>query len=202
MGDKKDSSDGFDIKFTALPPNLVVQLWTLALDADTSHVNLAYRPGSLTTGLSYNYGGSLAANFAMRRFSSSLGYNPSNSSLDLGLVYRGFRFNATQGLQQPSTAVSLGYGAPLLPFPAELDSSFRQANAGFLSLAGDAGSLSNPLAFYKLHSNDVTAISNAIKIGQSIHDAGKSQDRFGFNLRLNYNPETSLTIYGAVGVQF
>src|SRR5262245_21766763 len=202
MGDKKDSGDGFDIDFTALPPKLVVQMWTLALDADTSRVQLAYRPGAFTTGLTYNYGGSLAANFAIRRFSSSLGYNPSNSSLDLGLVYRGFRFNATQGLQQPSTGVSLGYGAPLLPFPAELDTTFRQANAGLLSLARDAGSLSNPLAFYNLHSDDVTAIGNAIKVGKSIHASAKSQDRFGFNLRLNYNPETSLTIYGAAGLRF
>src|SRR5262249_30997320 len=161
---------------TALPPDLVVRLWTLALDADTSHVNLVYRPGSFTTGLSYNYGGSLEANFGVRRFSSTFGYNPSDNTLDLGLVYRGFRFNATQGLQRPSTGVSLGYGAPLLPFPAELDSTFRQANAGFLSMARDAGSLSNPLAFYNLHSNDVTAIGNAIKLGQSIRDSGKSQD--------------------------
>jgi hypothetical protein len=202
MGDKNDSGDGFDIKFTALPPKLVVQLWTLALDADTSHVNLAYRPGAFTTGLSYNYGGGLSANFAIRRFSSTLGYNPSNSSLDLGLVYRGFRFNVTEGFRQQSTGVSLGYGAPLLPFPAELDSSFRQANASFLSMARDAGSLSNPLAFYNLHSNDVTAIGNAIKTGQSIYDSSKSQDRFGFNLRLSYNPQTSLTIYGAVGLLF
>src|SRR5262249_51194542 len=135
MGDKNDSSDGFDIKFTALPPKLVMQMWTLALDADTSQVNLAYRPGAFTTGLRYNYGGSLSANFMIRRFSASLGYDPSNSSLDLGLVYRGFRFNVTKGFQQQSTGVSVGVGAPLLPFPAELDTSFRQANTSFLNMA-------------------------------------------------------------------
>ena len=57
----------FDVDFSALPPELQVKLWVLSLDADTSRVNLAYRPGSFRTSLAYNYGGNIEASFGMRR---------------------------------------------------------------------------------------------------------------------------------------
>ena len=44
----------FDIDFKLLPPELQLQLWILALDADTSKVALAYMPGKFRTSLSYN----------------------------------------------------------------------------------------------------------------------------------------------------
>ena len=47
-------------------------------------------------------------------------------------------------------------------------------HCGFLSMARDAGSLSDPLAFYNLHSDDVTAISKAVQLGQAIHASGKA----------------------------
>jgi hypothetical protein len=204
MGDKNDSDSGFDIKYTLLPPELVVKTWTLALDADTSKVNLVYQPGAFTTGVTYEYAGKVSANMAIRRFSSSLslGFNPTNNNVDLGLVYRGFRFNVTEGFQQRTTAVNLGYGASLLPFPSELESSFRNANAGFLNMARDLPSTTNPLQFYNLHSNDVHAISSAVQMAQQIYKSDKSPDKFGFGLRLNYTPQTGLIIYGGVGLRF
>ena len=51
----------FDIDFKLLPPKLQMQLWVLALDADTSKVNLAYSPGNFRTGLAYKYGGNAEA---------------------------------------------------------------------------------------------------------------------------------------------
>jgi hypothetical protein len=51
----------FDIAFKLLPPQLQMQLWVLALDANTSKVNLAYRSGSFLTSLAYNYGGTVEA---------------------------------------------------------------------------------------------------------------------------------------------
>jgi hypothetical protein len=53
-----------------------------------------------------------------------------------------------------------------------------------------------------LHSDDVTAISNAVSLGQNIADSGKDKNRFGANLRLNYNPQGGFLIYGAVGLRF
>lgn len=43
--------DGFDISFTKLPPDLQMKLWVLALDANTSKVSIAYKPGAFTTSL-------------------------------------------------------------------------------------------------------------------------------------------------------
>ena len=47
MGDDTN----FDVKFSALPPELQMKLWVLGLDANTSKVCIAYRPGAFTTSL-------------------------------------------------------------------------------------------------------------------------------------------------------
>ena len=108
-------SDSFDINFKPLPPRLQLHLWILALDADTSRVNLAYQADHLRTGLAYNYGGNAEAFLTTRRFSTTFGVNPSNGNMDLGLVYRGFRFGASGKISEQSAGFNFGYGAPLLP---------------------------------------------------------------------------------------
>ena len=195
MGDK------FDIDFKLLPPNLQIQLWVLALDANTSQVNLAYQPGSFRTSVAYNYGGNVEASLAVRRFTTTVGVNPTNGDVDLGLVYRGFRFGASASVMRQSAGVGIGYGASLLPFPWELSSTFNSAAGGLQSMAGDISSApNNPLAWYKLHSDDVSAISNAIHAGQQI--AKQGENSFGASVRLNYAPETGLTIYGGALLRF
>ena len=200
MGDK---NDGFDIKFTKLPPELQLRLWLLSLDANTSRVNLAYQPGAFVTSLAYNYGGSVQASFGIRRFSTSVGVNPSNGNVDLGVVFRGFNFAASTNLTQPNLGLGLTYGAGLLPFPQELSATFNSGAAGLQNIAGSVGSLpNNPLAWYGLHSNDVTAISNAVSAGRAISQYGKDENRFGAGFRLNYVPQAGLTIYAGVQYRF
>jgi len=195
--------DNFDIKFGLLPPDLQMKLWVLALDANTSKVALAYRPGAFTTSLAYNYGGNVEAALSIRTFSTTFGVNPSNGNLDLGLVYRGFKFGSTANFTQKSGGVSLSYGAALLPFPNELATIFNSAAGGLQSMAGDISAApNNPLAWYKLHSDDATAIGKAVSTGQQIYKLGQSTDTFGAGLRLNYNPQTGLTIYGGVLLKF
>ena len=199
--------DNFDIKYKLLPPTLQMQLWVLALDANTGKVTLAYSPsalpGSLRTGLAYNYGGNAEAFLSIRRFSLTAGVNPSNGNADLGLVYRGFRFGTSASVTQKSVGVSLGYGESLLPFPSELSSTFNNAATGLQSMAGDiAAAPNNPLAWYKLHSDDATAIGKAISTGQQIYKSGTDSDRFGVGLRLNYTPQTGATIYLGGQVRF
>jgi len=192
MGDK------FDIKYGLLPPRLQLELWMLALDANTSKVNLAYTVGNFRTGLAYNYGGNAEAFLSVRRFSLTLGANPSNGNTDLGLVYRGFRFGASANWSQNSGGVSFGYGDNLLPYPWELEPIFRSGADGLQTVAGDISAApNNPLAWYKLHSDDVSAISRAVSVGQDIAKSG-SKDRIGVGLRLNHSPATGLTIYGGV----
>jgi hypothetical protein len=198
MGDK------FDIKFKPLPPDLKMKLWVLALDADTSKVAIAYRPGSFVTSLAYNYGGNLEASFSLNRgFSTKLGVDPSDGDLDLGLVFRGFRFGAKAGFKSKSAGLSFGYGQTLLPFPTELADTFNSAGFGLGSMMRNIEAApDDPLAWYKLHKNDVKTISKAIDLGQKIDKYGKSKDRFGVGLRLNFAPETGLTIYGGAQVRF
>ena len=196
-------SDKFDIDFKLLPPDLRMHLWVLALDANTSRVNLAYRPGSFVTSLAYNYGGNLEASLTIRRFSTTVGVNPANGDVDLGLVYRGFRFGASGSVVQQSATIGIGYGANLLPLPWELSTTFNAAAGGLQSMATDIGSApNNPLAWYKLHTNDVSAISRAVSAGQQIAEFGGSSNRFGVGMRLNYTPLTGLTIYGGALLRF
>ena len=196
MGDEQ--KDGFDINFGLLPPQLRMRLWILGLDADTSKVNIAYQNSVFRSYLAYSYGGNVEAGLAVRRFSSQLGVNPGNGDIDLGLSFRGFRFGASASFATGAYGAGLGYGAKLLPFPAELSSTFNSAAGGLHSMAGNISAApDNPLAWYEMHSNDVGAISDAVSAGKRI--AGQSPDQpFGFGMRLNYHPEGGLTIYGGV----
>ena len=194
--------DSFDINFKPLPPRLQAQLWVLALDADTNRVNLAYREGNWRTGLAYKYGGNAEAFLFTRRFSTTLGVNPSNGNVDLGLVYRGFRFGASGSISQQSAGFNFGYGAALLPMPFELANTFNAGAAGLRNVVRDIGSApNNPLAWYGLHSNDVAAISHAVSLGRQISEAGGG-DRFGVGMRLNYTPQSGLIIYGGAQLLF
>jgi hypothetical protein len=195
--------DNFDISYKLLPPDLQMKLWVLALDANTSKVNIAYRPGSFVTSLAYNYGGNVEASLSIRNLTTTLGVNPSSGNLDLGLVFRGFNFGASANFTQRSAGLTLGYGADLLPFPSELSSIFNSAEGGLQSMASDISAApNNPLAWYKLHSNDVGAIGRAVSTGQQIYKLGQSSDAFGAGLRLNYSAQTGLTIYGGVLLRF
>jgi hypothetical protein len=194
--------DNFDISFKPLPPDLQMKLWVLGLDANTSKVTIAYKPGAFTTSLAYNYGGNIEASLVLRRnLSLTAGVNPTNGNVDLSAVYQGFNFGTSANFTQKSAALSVSYGAKLLPFPSELSSVFDSAASGLQSMSKDISAApNNPLAWYKLHSDDASAIGKAVSTGQSIAKWGQSSDTFGAGLRLNYTQQTGLTIYG--GVQF
>src|SRR5271169_828926 len=185
MGDQT-----FDIKFSALPPDLQVKLWVLGLDANTSKVCILYRAGAFTTNLNYNYGGNVQAALSIRRLSTTVGVNPSSGQVDLGMVYRGFNFGTSANFTKKSGGLNLSYGASLLPFPAELSSVFDSAAGGLQNMAKDIRAApNNPLTWYKLHSDDVTAVSGAVSAAQGISKMGSS-DRFGAGLRLTYTQQT------------
>jgi len=134
---------------------------------------------------------------------ATVGVNPASGDVDLGLIFRGFKFGASASLVRPSAGVSLGYGASLLPFPAELSSTFNSAADGLPSMTRDIRSApDNPLAWYKLHSDDVAAISRAISVGQAIAKQGEPSNRFGAGLRLHYTPQMGLTIVGGAQLWF
>jgi hypothetical protein len=125
----------FDIDFKLLPP----KLWVLALDANTSKVNIAYRPREL----------SHRSGIQLRRQCGSFSkcpplFNdgwrqPFKRGRQPGIVFRGFRFAASANVTRESTGVSIGYGASLLPFPMELSNTFNSAAIGLQSMAKDIG---------------------------------------------------------------
>lgn len=199
MGD-----DGFDISFKALPPDLQMKLWVLALDANTSKVAIAYRNSAFTSSLVYNYGGNVEAAVSLRRgFSTTVGVNPSSGQVDLGVVFQGFNFGSYANFTQKAAGLNLSYGAKLLPFPSELSSVFDSAAGGLQSMARDIGAApNNPLAWYKMHSDDAATISRAVSTGQQIAKVGSSSDTVGIGLRLNYTQQTGFTIYGGLGLKF
>ena len=203
MPDNEGTGTGFDIKFEMLPPKLQMQLWVLGLDANTSKVNIAYKSGGFTTGLAYNYGGNIEASMSLPRFSTTLGVNPGNGDVNLGLAFRGFTFGSSASIANKSVGFNFGYGASLLPFPPELSATFNSAAIGLQSMAGNIGSApNNPLDWYKMHSNDVTAITSAVSLGQQIAKSGDKDNRFGVGLRLNYTPQTGFMIYGGAALMF
>lgn len=196
-------SDCFDVDFKLLPPRLQMQLWVLALDADTGRVNLAFRDQAFLTSIQYNYGGNIEASLAVRRFTAKVGVNPANGDLDLGLAFKGFRFGTTASFTRSAYGVQLGYGASLLPFPSEMADIFNSAGHGLTSMAADIGAApNNPLAWYQMHSDDAKVIGKAISLGQQIAKRKASQDPFGVGLRLNFDPQSGLTVYGVAALSF
>ena len=196
-------SDSVDIKFTLLPPRLQMQLWVLALDANTGKVAIAYQPGAFRSSLAYNYGGNVEASLGVRRFSTTLGVNPSNGDVDLGLVYQGFRFGTSASVSGGKFGISLSYGESLLPFPDELAKTFNAAGSGLPSLVRDIDRApDNPLAWYRMHSDDVGAVNKAVSLAQQIQKHGGTGNGLGAGLRLNYSQASGLTIYGGVQMTF
>jgi len=146
--EKEGMGNEFDIGFKLFPPKLQMKLWVLALDANTSKVNIAYRSGCFLTSLAYNYAGNVEASLSVRRVSTTVGVNPASGDIDLGLVFRGFKFGASASVTRKSYSVDISYGASLLPFPSELSSTFNSAAGGLQSMARDISSApNNPLAW-------------------------------------------------------
>ena len=201
MGDK--ANDGFDIDFKVLPPELQVKLWLLSLDADTSKVNLAYNPGKFVLNIGYAYEGNIESSFLVRNVTAKLAVSPASGDINAGLVFRGFNFSASTSWSAPKLGIGISYGSGLLPFPAQMGSTFTSAAGGLSNVAGDLGGLSgNPLSWYKMHSNDIDVISKAVDLGQQSQKAGSDKSNFGVGLRLNYSAESGFLIYGGAQLRF
>ena len=196
-------SDNFEVGFDWLPPELQVKLWILALDADTSKVNIQYTSGAfskLTWGFSYSYGGAVEASLKAPQQSYKLGFDPGSRDLSAGGVFRGFRFNLSAATTQPKVGLSLGYGQALLPFPSELSTTFTNAHTGFGSVVGNIRAYpDNPLRWYDLKSDDKKAIGDAIAQASALAKHDRDTYRLGAGIKLNYSEQTGLLIM--LGVQ-
>src|SRR5262249_60472271 len=92
MGDPSPSGKTFN--FTLLPPRLQLQLWTLALSADTSRVGIVFKPNQFITSLDYNYGGAITASRAATMGGTlTAGCNPSQT--ESSPVFQGYKLTAS-----------------------------------------------------------------------------------------------------------
>jgi hypothetical protein len=204
MPDPTTSPEPFNVKFNFFPPDLQAKLWLLGLDANTSKVNIAYSPGSFVTSLAYSYGGNAQACLGIQRFTTTIGVDPASGDVDLSLVYRGFKFGSSASATQKSACVDMDdFANRLLPFPRELSSIFGSAAGGLQSMAGDISSApNNPLAWYRLHSNDFTTIHRAYETAKQIQKFGTDPNRFSIGLYLKHSPQSGLTVYGGAQLRF
>ena len=137
----------------------------------------------------------------VRRFTLKAGVDPSSGDVDFGLVFKGFKFGTSASFTKSAYGLDFSYGESLLPFPDELAETFNSAAHGFQSMATEISAApNNPLSWYKLHSNDAKVIGKAVSAGQLI--SKKSKDSFGAGLRLRYDPQHGLTIYGGAEFRF
>ena len=77
-------SDPFDIDFKLLPPKLQMQLWVLALDANTSQVSPGLSLWQLSHQSGLQLGGNLEASLGLRRFTAKVENQPHQRDIDLG----------------------------------------------------------------------------------------------------------------------
>jgi len=166
MGDPSPSGKTFN--FTLLPPRLQLQLWTLALSADTSRVGIAFKPNQFITSLDYNYGGAITASRAATMGGTlTAGFNPSKT--EGSLVFKGYNFSVSATGSPSQGGLSLSYGKGVLPTPDQLQTTFEQAWTGFAHVWRDRGDApSNPLVFVQTHATDISAVTQAAAVVQRI----------------------------------
>jgi hypothetical protein len=189
MGDPSPSGKTFDFKL--LPPRLQLQLWTLGLSADTSHVGITFRPNQFVTHLDYDYGGAITASRATAMGGTiAVGFNPSKT--EGSLVYRGYNFNVSATGSASRQGFSLGFGKAPLPAPDAMQTTFDQAWAGFGRIYSDRGSAPrNPLQFVQTHAKDFSAVSQAASVAQRINSLDPKSNNAGVNFQSSNAPRNA-----------
>ena len=197
---QREDEEGDDFRIGMLPPELHVPMGPVALDADTSRAELGYRRPGLSLGLGYEYGGDIFARGSYGGLSGQLGFNPGDERFNLSGRYGDFSGSAYAGLNG-GVGLSLGYGDPLLPMPADLSRSIYAGEAGMRNMIGGLpGIMNDPIAGIGRHSGDISAMGGAGSALAGI--AGASDSRFGAGVRLSFDPTLGVTAWGGIQGRF
>lgn len=228
--DENKAGSTVDISFEALPPHLQLTLPHFLIDANTSRIKTQFTWQDLTSSLTYNYGSSIDLGLRYRAFSSQLGFNPSSSVLSLtagisspssrfsltgtgsysfagaggtaGLTgsYRGVNIGGSYNFGTGAAGVNFGYGAPLLPTPAEMGTTFGAAGSA-VGLLGSSlpGALNDPAGWYHSQSPNMDAVKQGYELFNRLREEPSTGIRFGAGGRLTYSRESGLFIF--IGVQ-
>jgi hypothetical protein len=197
MGDPAPSGKAYDFKL--LPPRLQLQLWTLALSADTSHVGIAFKPNQFVTHLDYDYGGAITASRAATMGGTlTVGFNPSKT--EGSLVFKGYNYSVSATGSPSRQGLSLNFGK-VLPAPDELQPIFTQAWAGIGRIYQDGGNAPrNPLHFVQTHSKDFSAVTQAAATAQRIKAIDPKSNNLGISFQLSNAPGNAPLDNGARGL--
>ena len=192
-----------EIDFKLLPPDLQIRVYHFLLEADTSKVQLDYHTKTFMAGLSYSYGDALSLKLKFNDFTGKLGWTPGSNAFSLGAAGGGFSAGITAQPGQSKYGLSLGYGAPLLPMPGQMTSTFMAGgtSAGNM-LTGLPGVVDDPMAWYQQYKPDIENITKTADMVKQITGDGKSKIRFGANFSLTYDPVSQLVIGGKAGIMF
>lgn len=193
-----------DIDFKLMPPELKLTLWDLILKASTSSADLTFKLDDFSTNLKYSYGGALTLGGKYGGFGASAGYTPGGSSLSLGASYGGFKLSGSADWGKSSYGLGLSYGAPLLPFPGDIG---KAVTAGEKGLEGVASAIPevmspNPYTWYQAQKPNIDAASKAYDVLKNVADGKKGGIDFGAGIRLNYDPQNKLFVWGGVQGSF
>ncbi|WP_425230882.1 hypothetical protein [Sphingomonas sp.] len=175
--------------FTLLMPRIQLNLWTLALDAKTDAVAIAWKPGQFTTALKYNYGGAIQASMAVSGQSLSLSLDPALMQPTAQMVLKGYDFTAAASASPTALGLTIGYGAAPLPTPATLGPAINGAWSAAGRMWGDAGMIPrDPLGYLKLHSNDPKALAEAYQQTKKIAEVDPNKVQVGAGFSFTRKP--------------
>jgi hypothetical protein len=195
--DKDKDSKTFSFDFHLLPPQIQLRLGGLMLQANTSGTEFQFASSLVKYRLGYAYGSDLYLGSQSGSYNSRLGFNPSTSSLSLGLSQDQFRFNASVNPTSRTVGFGLGYGAPLLPMPGDaLNKQVNPGGAAAPNILGGLGGGFDPINFYKSQKDNIGSVMSAVKAVQPLADSKNAQ--FGAGLNFTYNPETGVMVYGGL----
>lgn len=205
---KKDGEDKTyapkpSIDFKLLPPDLQLRLFHFLLEADTGKVHLDYQTRSFMAGFSYQYGDALSLNMRFNDFTSKLGWTPGDNKFALSLKKGDLSGGLTASPWQNKYGLSLHYGAPLLPAPDQIGSTFTAGGVSLGNLgAGLPNAFSDPFAYYQAHKTDIENVTKTADLVKKITNEGKSKIKFGADFSLTYDPEKHLAVTVKTGIAF
>ncbi len=180
--------DPAPFNLSLLPPEMRLRLGSFGLNADTSAASMQLGSDRRGFDAGYHYGGDLTAGLHYDGFRAGLGVNPGSGALSLDGSYRDFNFGANADIGAGTGGFHLGYGAPLLPNPADFSATMMAGGNGLTGAVGGLpGAISDPLGYYNAQSSNISAVTGAVGAARDV--ATTPTQPFGFGLTGSVTPE-------------
>jgi|GEM_PF-6486279 len=184
------------VPYKKLELGIQAKIWFLAMDANTSGVNVEFSKvigdTLVKASVGYKYAGAFSAGVAIDR-------GPFKA-------VQGFRFGANADAVARSFRVGVYGGAKLVPYAADLDPVFRTGVTSFEHVLRTAPAsvidMGDPRLLYKTYANDGAAIANAINNANQVANAKSEKKTVGAGVTFNWGPTTGIVIRADVVIWF